>query len=74
MTRRHEAACERFDEDRTAKIKERVEPASWDFGPLIVRDVAASWPFEHSSAKWMAQIFQNLIFYKSIFYLSKLNF
>ena len=38
------ATSGRFDEDRTKKIKEKVEPASWDCGPLIARYVASSWP------------------------------
>ena len=38
------ATCRRSDEDRTAEIKEKVEPASWDCDPLIVRYVALSWP------------------------------
>ena len=40
------AACGRSDEDQTTKIKEKVEPASCDHGPLIARDVASYEPFK----------------------------
>ena len=46
MTERHTAVCGRSDEDRTVKIKERVELASWDRGPLHTRDAASSWLFK----------------------------
>ena len=46
MIERHAHACGCFDEDRMAEIKERVEPASWDCGPLIARYVGSSWPFK----------------------------
>ena len=52
----------------------RSGPASWDRGPHIVQDVDASWPFNQSSMNWMARIFHDEIFYKSMFSLLKLNF
>ena len=39
------ATCGCSDEDRTAEIKEKVEPASWDCGPLYERYVTSSYPF-----------------------------
>ena len=38
------ATCGRSDEDRTVEIKEKVQPMSWDRGPLIAHYVASSWP------------------------------
>ena len=40
----HAAACGRSDVDPKAEIKERVEPTSWDHGPLIAHYVASSEP------------------------------
>ena len=41
------AAHGRSDEDRMTEIKERVEPALWDCGPLIAHYVASSELFKH---------------------------
>ena len=49
-----------------------VELASWNRGPLIACNVAASWPFKHSSAKWTARIFYDELFYKYKFSLTKM--
>ena len=48
MTKRHAVARGRFDEDRMAEIKEKVEPTKWDRGPLIARYVASSKLFKLS--------------------------
>ena len=38
------ATCGRSDEDKTAEVKEKVEPESWDCGLLITRVVASFEP------------------------------
>ena len=46
MAERYAISCGCSDKDRTVEIKEKLEFALWDRGPLHVRDVASLWPFK----------------------------